>query len=269
MLEIITDILYSKANGYFERLIPLVEKVHADDKSFPKEYIGNGNYKAIDVDHFAGLGYFRQTSDVTISDLENRGRPMDDLKRYQYNIRLVGCVKKNVIGSDNAYASDMLGVLLAKQLQETNGSIRSLLGARNVSISARSIKTDHKDILSDEFTGILGKGIPLTYSLIAIDIEISIEITTDCINTICGSYTSGQTSVIVVNNGGVRAAVLRIIPDVNSYIVPELYGKTVTTFQVQNFTGANTDCSLSGNLFTIINTECDVSESYPLIIYYK
>ena len=67
MLEYIIDDLYAKCQSYFDRLIPIAEIVHSGEKSFPKEYVSNGNYRNIDPDNFAGVGYFRINGEINIS----------------------------------------------------------------------------------------------------------------------------------------------------------------------------------------------------------
>jgi len=163
-----------------------------DGKLFPAIYQGKGQYSEISPDNYAGLSYFRMNGKVRISEADNAKRSMNDLNNYLYPIRLVVCVKNDLIGVDDEFSPDLIAMSFIKVINESSGQLKQDLEANFTTIRAESYDTDVKDILSEEFAGIerLKNSVPYQYSLIAIDINVEIIISTECINLLCKSYCS-------------------------------------------------------------------------------
>lgn len=191
MIEQIVNRLSLSIEDKTEKTIPLAKQLsNSDGKVFPAIYIGKGQYSEISIDNFAGLSYFRLAGKTQIQEVEQAGRPMNDLYRYQYTLRLVCTVQNSVIGKDDAFSSDALALLLVKNLNECNTKLKQDLSARSAIVTCVSYDTNVKDILSEEYQGIerLKNSLPYNYSLVAIDLSIDIIISSDCINNICKPY---------------------------------------------------------------------------------
>ena len=193
MLKQITDRLAANIQGIVQKTIPLATQRHTTDgKMFPAIYKGSGQYSEISPDNYAGLSYFRMNGKVRISETDNGKRSMNDLNSYLYPIRLVVCVKNDLIGVDDEFSPDLIAMSFIKVINESSGQLKQDLEANFTTIRAESYDTDVKDILSEEFAGIerLKNSVPYQYSLIAIDINVEIIISTECINLLCKSYCS-------------------------------------------------------------------------------
>lgn len=189
MLQYIIEQLAANVSTKVERAIPLATQRFTADgqKMFPAIYAGNGQYKEISIDNFAGLTYFRTNGKVQISEANNEKRPMQDLQRMNYPLRLVCAVKNSVIGKDDEFSPELLALSFIKDLTTGAGSLKNTLNANYVSIQPESYDTDVKDILSEEYAGIerLKVSVPYSYSLIAINLSVEIIISASCINLIC------------------------------------------------------------------------------------
>ena len=260
MLEFIIDNLYAKSAVYFGRLIPFAEQVQTGAKIVPMEYLSKGNYKPIDADNFAGIGYFRQLSELTISDVESKSHPNNDLKKYTYSLRLVGCAKKDsVLKKDDSFSGDALSMTIARALQETNGSLRMTLGAKNVQIKIGTISTNPKKIITDEFqVESLKKGIPADFCMVAIDLIVEVEITASCVNIICDTnctYASVNPMERVFIRTGFRMVYPKVVPVASQYTynVPELNGRRIEWVALGGFFLPDTAYSYTYPVFTFTN----------------
>ena len=191
MLKQITQRLSSAIEAITQRVVPLAtQRTTSDGKTFPAIYSGKGQYSEISPDNYAGLSYFRINGKTRISDFTELKRACDEIKQYDYPIRLVACIKNELTGTDDGFTSDALALTLIKALNGLDGSLKQDLSANFVSVKCVSYDTDVKDILSEEYKGIdrLKNSIPYEYSLIAIDIEVQVVISTNCIELLCKTY---------------------------------------------------------------------------------
>ena len=191
MLEAIVKRLSSSIEDKTQKVIPLAKQLtNADGKMWPAEYVGNGNYKDFSIDNFAGLSYFRLRSKAIISEVEQNGRPLNDLNSFLYPIRLVCAIQNSVVGKDDSFSPDALALTIVKQLNESNGNLKQDLSAQKATIRCESYDTDVKSILSEEYFGIerLKNSIPYNYSLVAIDINVDVIISNNCLANICKPY---------------------------------------------------------------------------------
>jgi len=196
MLQYIIEQLSENVSEKVQKTIPLASQRFTSDgaKMFPAIYVGNGQYKEISIDNFAGLTYFRTNGKVSISEINNDKRAMQDIQRLTYPLRLVCAVKNSVIGKDDEFTPDTLALSFIKDLQDGTGNLKSSLNANYVTIQAQSYDTDVKDILNEEYSGIerLKVSAPYSYSLISIDLTVEIIISAKCINLICNTYCNGS-----------------------------------------------------------------------------
>lgn len=191
MLKQLTQRLSSAIEGITQRVVPLAtQRTTSDGKTFPAIYSGNGQYSEISPDNYAGLSYFRINGRTRISDFTELKRACDEIKQYDYPIRLVACIKNELTGTDDGFTSDALALTLIKELNGLDGSLKQDLSANFTSVKCVSYDTDVKDILTEEYKGMdrLKNSIPYEYSLIAIDIEVQVIISTDCIELLCKTY---------------------------------------------------------------------------------
>ena len=191
MLKQITQRLSSAIEGITQRVVPLAtQRTTSDGKIFPAIYSGKGQYSEISPDNYAGLSYFRINGKTRISDFTELKRACEEIKQYDYPIRLVACIKNELTGTDDGFTSDALALTIIKALNGLDGSLKQDLSANFTSVKCVSYDTDVKDILSEEYKGIdrLKNSIPYEYSLIAIDIEVQVVISTNCIELLCKTY---------------------------------------------------------------------------------
>ena len=191
MLKQITQRLSSAIEGITQRVVPLAtQRTTSDGKTFPAIYSGKGQYSEISPDNYAGLSYFRINGKTRISDFTELKRSCDEIKQYEYPIRLVACIKNELTGTDDGFTSDALALTLIKELNGLDGSLKQDLSANFTSVKCVSYDTDVKDILTEEYKGIdrLKNSIPYEYSLVAIDIEVQVVISTNCIELLCKTY---------------------------------------------------------------------------------
>lgn len=191
MLRQISERLSASVAGITQKVIPLAtQRNTSDGKTFPAIYQGKGQYSEISADNYAGLCYFRINGKTRISDYSELKRACDDVKQYEYQLRLVACIKNELTGVDDSYSSDALALSFIKLLNGTDGNLKQDLNANFVSVKCLSYDTDVKDILNEEYRGIerLKNSIPYEYSLIAIDINVEVIISSSCIELLCKSY---------------------------------------------------------------------------------
>jgi len=191
MLKQITQRLSSAIEGITQKVVPLAtQRTTSDGKTFPAIYSGKGQYSEISPDNYAGLSYFRINGRTRISDFTELKRACEEIKQYDYPIRLVACIKNELTGTDDGFTSDALALTLIKALNGLDGSLKQDLSANFTSVKCVSYDTDVKDILTEEYKGIdrLKNSIPYEYSLIAIDIEVQVVISTNCIELLCKTY---------------------------------------------------------------------------------
>ena len=191
MLKQITQRLSSAIEGITQKVVPLAtQRTTSDGKTFPAIYSGKGQYSEISPDNYAGLSYFRINGRTRISDFTELKRACEEIKQYDYPIRLVACIKNELTGTDDGFTSDALALTIIKALNGLDGSLKQDLSANFTSVKCVSYDTDVKDILTEEYKGIdrLKNSIPYEYSLVAIDIEVQVIIGTECIELLCKTY---------------------------------------------------------------------------------
>jgi len=194
MLKQITERLSASVEGIVHKTIPLAtQRTTSDGKMFPAIYKGKGQYSEISPDNYAGLCYFRMNGKVKITEANNDKRALQDLNNYAYPIRLVVCVKNDLVGIDDSFTPEILAMSFIKVINESSGLLKKDLEANFTTIRAESYDTDVKDILNEEYAGIerLKNAIPYEYSLIAIDINVEVIISTSCIELLCKDYCNG------------------------------------------------------------------------------
>lgn len=190
MLEIIIDNIYSRTADKFDKLYGLAELVKTrEDKFEPKIYAGGGQYLPIDWDHFAGVGYFRLNGDVSISKSSFETRNCTQYYDVVYPIKLIGCIKKSILGKDDSFSGEVVCMTLFRDIAQSNGDLCAVTKSVFSDIEITGYSTDVNKILGDEFQGLARKSIvPLDYCLVSLDIRVSVTINQDCIQFYCSSY---------------------------------------------------------------------------------
>ncbi len=191
MLSTIINRLSTAISTRLQQNYGLAKILYQGKKSFPAKYVGQGQYKPIEIDNWAGMNYFRLNGDIASSNEEVRASCGKAIKLI-YPIRLIACVKKSVLGKDDAFSSETLSLLLIKDIKSIT-ELPSDLSAMRASIEVSRFSTDDKEILSREYSGIelLKNGINYEYCLVAIDMDIEILINADCIELTCKEYCNG------------------------------------------------------------------------------
>ncbi len=186
MLEQITERLAASISDRLQRVIPLAELLVKGDLIMPAVYQSDGQFTTINQDNYAGLAYFRQDGNVSGQKVETRG--CNNVHEFEYPVRLVACVQKKVLAKDDAYSNDALALLLIKDMAGAGNALRTDLQARKTEIRFRGYSTNQKDILTEEYSGLTIYAIPFQYALVGIDLVVTIEISTDCMENICKNY---------------------------------------------------------------------------------
>lgn len=170
-------------SGYFTTLYEYVEVIEDGDKSYPQSYIGGGNYvKVYDFD-INGSGYIRKRGDVSSSVVgENLvscsgSNPMLDL---QIPLRLVCAVPKKKL-NDNGFSDDTLAMDLVGYIGKRQSGVT---GAQSVHGQFLGYSTDRNKVWSQEVHGV-DKQVDLNLSFIAIDFNLVIRASLDCIRINC------------------------------------------------------------------------------------
>ena len=189
MLQTIIKHLSDAIYSHTERTIPLAVHRHTSDgKVYPCVYIGKGQYKEINIDNFDGLSYFRQVSKTTTSEAEGH-RPLADLIRFVYSLRVVTTIKNESFGKDDSFASDTIALSIIKDLVKNPLQLKQQLKANSLLIVCESYDSNVKDILAEEYKGIerLKNSIPYEYSMVAIDFKCEVVVSASCIDLLCNA----------------------------------------------------------------------------------
>lgn len=173
--------------GYFTKVFDLCELKEVGDKTAPKYYCSNGEWKEVfNVDYEKGLTYIRKDGDITIDNGE-QVTGCDTPLNVDVKLKLIVALKKvpSEIVDDN-YSSDRAALLLLNILQRTNSKeLRTVIKARTASILITSYTTDNYEILNSEFKKFDIKDLPSKYSFIMANINVKVLASLNCITSNC------------------------------------------------------------------------------------
>ena len=192
MIKATIEYINSKlaALNYFEQSFGLCEIISKGQKTFPAEYLNNGEYRQINnFDKYNGVSYIRKTGDVSISEVENTIEACKNLSSVNIPLRLVCIVPKKKLDCDNNYSEDVIAQTIMRELIITGGNFKIVLNARQAKLSVSSYSTDSMAILNEEYAAYPKKDINYKYAYLALDLNITALVTQDCLTRDCyGAY---------------------------------------------------------------------------------
>lgn len=184
----------TKQSGYFETVFPLARMTSKPAKigdrvviqSWPVQYTTKGQQDDVTIfDNKSGVAYFRLTGKVGISTPINNQVPCNDELKFDFPIRLVGCVQKKNLIKDDTFAEERLTRSLIQQLTISHSELTKDLSAKKVTFIPSNIEMDGASIAAQEYRN---KGIieiNYNYAYIAIDFTASVTIKINCITPEC------------------------------------------------------------------------------------
>lgn len=187
----LTDL--TKQSGYFETVFPLARMTSKPaevngrtiTQSWPVQYTTKGQQDDVTIfDNKSGVAYFRLTGKVNISTPLNNQVPCNDELKFDFPIRLVGCVQKSKI-KDDTFAEERLTLSLIQQLAFKHGPLTKDLSATSVTFIPTNTDLDGASIASQEYRNKGIKEINYNYAYIAIDFTASVTIKINCITPEC------------------------------------------------------------------------------------
>ena len=160
-------------------------QVKDEELAFPAEFC-NGEYKSIsDFDFKQGLAYHRLNGDVINEEQEDAPSGCDIFVERSYPLKLVGVVKKSLVGTKDQYTD-----------VETTETVINTIQQRNVLTLAKSINADEVDIVvngynvdrysvhDEEYENIEMK-IGFEYVYFSIDYSAVVRADITCFDAIC------------------------------------------------------------------------------------
>lgn len=198
MTNLIIPILNTRllASNYFQKdhiydvcdLLP-----SGESGTRPSQYTAKGEWKTVvNFDESNGMCYWRMPSKITSTELDDSLVSSNKYIRLNIPLRLIAVVNRENMNVDSYANSELLANdLFARLNKNLNGSsLRSLIGARQISLSVESLEHNKDEILNAE----LKKGLTLSpkYVVCAINLSVIIDIQQKCIDSSCNLLTDCQ-----------------------------------------------------------------------------
>lgn len=188
MTNVIIPLLNTRllTTNYFRDLFELCElKEDANDGTHPLQYSSQGEFKQVtNFDESNGVCYWRKTGAITSSELDNGLISSNKYVRLTIPLRLVACVKRELMSIDNPYNGELLAYdLFAVLNANLNGTIRTTLGARQIGLSIRSLEDNKIQILETELKK--SKTLSDDFVICAINLDVLVDIQQRCIVSLC------------------------------------------------------------------------------------
>ncbi len=188
MVQQIIEHLKSVLNetGFFQKIYPLCVLVKTGNSTKPVRYIGGG--KMEDIVYFSnneGLGYFRKTADVKISEAPfiKTTSCKTGPNNYKYQLKFIGCVPKSKAECDNEYADDYICNTIVSSISGLSGLAKEI-GAISVKANIEGFKTDAPVVYQSEFAGQTIE-FPFQYSLFSVNFIVNIVAAPECFQKLC------------------------------------------------------------------------------------
>jgi hypothetical protein len=192
MIKATIEYINSKlaALNYFEQSFGLCEIISKGQKTFPAEYLNNGEYRQINnFDKYNGVSYLRKRGDISISDAENTIESCKLLNRVVIPLRLVCIVPRKKLDCDNNYSEDVIAKTIMREILAKGGNFKIALDARQARLQVDSYSTDSMAILNEEYSNYPKKDINYKYAYLALDLTMTALVTQDCLTRDCyGQY---------------------------------------------------------------------------------
>lgn len=174
------------SRGLVNTFHPFVEIIRRDERTFPAQYIGGGEYNQVHDFDTGGNGYVRQRGDmsVSLSRVSSFTACEDDnaVVVLNYPLRLVMGVPKDRL-NDNAYSDHTL----VFEVFDIVGTTYSASNIQDVSVQIRSADTDSLSIWAKEVTGFEYQML-FRLSYVAIDFDVQFTVNKSCLKDQCNGY---------------------------------------------------------------------------------
>jgi len=187
MIEQIANHFAAKLSAYVEKFIPLAELKTDGDKTFPVAYSGKGNYSKINLDNSNGLAYLRVNADPFASEQPQDMNPCKIEMLITYPVRLVYCIPRLKMASDDCFAATNLAGDLIREITQRNGSLKTSLKAITASVFPSGWTTDTIQVWNEEYSGIPQPDINYRMLYGAINFNVTIQINSACIPDSCAA----------------------------------------------------------------------------------
>ncbi|MEK6886389.1 MAG: hypothetical protein AABW88_01010 [Nanoarchaeota archaeon] len=176
--------------NYFEKSFGLCEIISKGDKTFPAEYLHNGEYKQINnFDTYNGVSYLRKNGDISISDVENTLEACGILSSINIPMKLVLIIPRKKLDCDDNYSEDVIAQTIMRELLTKDVALKQTLNARQAKIQIDSYSTNSISILNEEYSKYPKKDINYKYAYLSLNIIITAIVTQDCLTRDCyGQY---------------------------------------------------------------------------------
>lgn len=159
----------------------IVEKIKRDERSYPAEYMGQGNYKEINFDFYSSLVYHRLGNQTSETDDSNPVACEENIKITQ-PVKLILYCKKDIL-SDDANGALKISNNIRNQITFSNDKdLCSLLQVDSVSVNIETVNFNSYEVWAGEFDNVDYK-LESTHYLISFDYEIEIVGSKECILT--------------------------------------------------------------------------------------
>lgn len=189
MLKSIIDTLNGTllATNYFEKLYCLSELVKdATGSVRPMQYIALGEYEQVnDFDYYNGVGYWRKTSDVSVSPYDNPMVSCSNIVQIVYPLKFVCAIPKAKLPIDDQYTDDSIANEVMIALSGNNNAMKGLIKAQSVNVVPLKYTTDNQVILASEYPGIDIKDIDYKFAYLSFDFDVQVIINKNCIQNNC------------------------------------------------------------------------------------
>lgn len=265
----------------FEKVFPLAEIIDKVSGSFPAYYVGNGNYRPINLSEYAGVGYFRKEAPIQFNKSERESYVGSEiLEEATLPVRLVISVKKELLNIDTKFASSYLTEEMFRTFSGNFPVIASKAGVNDLQIEIKNSEDDRLKIFAQEYTGSTLKEVPYDWIMLMLDMDVKLTFNKNCMQTFCDGYGYGDGPVVVECETEIHSPLrvkcssfvkVVLAPDTLIYTVPAIENMEIGTIAIKG--GGNLwRYSIVGDQFIIEDPELDpadfTSQDY-LIINFK
>lgn len=174
------------ALGYFTKNHGLVELVTDSEKTYPARYCKNGKYEPVsDFAKNNGSSYWRLLAAPSVDTSENTLIAGKVTLTTTYVMRLVVCIKKTELPSDNAYSVDALLNDLVKNLSTRTKTLRATLNAKRVEFNPVAFESGNGNVFAAEYIAVGQDKLNPKYAYGYIDFNVLVVRNRDCIDDLC------------------------------------------------------------------------------------
>lgn len=169
---------------YFNTVLCLAEKIERAGLVYPAIYNNDNEYTAIDLDVNGSLSYWRKNGDITFTK-----QTSESTVGIQYTglipLKLVGFVKKEEATNDQYFADNVCFSIIAN-LTNNNASLKQMLKAKKVMLTASKTVTDARSVSNEEYDKVDFEA-RYTHAYFSIDFSLEFVTNSQCYNDICAN----------------------------------------------------------------------------------